>query len=40
MGYGDIGPVTNIEKVFVICMTLIICGVFGYTVSSIGEIFK
>lgn len=40
VGYGDIGPVTNLERVFVVIVALIICGVFGYTVSSIGEIFK
>jgi hypothetical protein len=28
------------ERVFVVVMTLIICGVFGYTISTIGEILK
>jgi hypothetical protein len=40
VGYGDLVPVTNQEKLFVIITALIICGVFGYSISSIGEIFK
>ena len=40
VGYGDIIPTTNIERIYVIMMALVICGVFGYTISSIGEILK
>lgn len=40
MGYGDIVPTTNIERIYVIMMALVICGVLGYTISSIGEILK
>lgn len=40
IGYGDINPVTNEEMVFVIVVGMIICGVFGYSISQIGEIFK
>lgn len=40
VGYGDIVPVTDNEKVFVIVMSLITSGVFGYTINSIGGIFK
>lgn len=40
VGYGDIAPNTNSEKVFVIIMSLITCGVFGYAINSIGAIFK
>ncbi|CAD8095929.1 unnamed protein product [Paramecium sonneborni] len=40
VGYGDIVPVTTVERVFVIIVTLLICGVFGYCLSNIGNIFK
>ena len=40
VGYGDIVPITNNEKIFVIIMALITSGVFGYTINSIGGIFK
>jgi hypothetical protein len=40
IGYGDVGPVTNPERVFVIFVALIICGVFGYSITSIGDIIK
>ncbi|KAL4438079.1 hypothetical protein ABPG74_016858 [Tetrahymena malaccensis] len=39
VGYGDITPVSLAEKVFVIFMVVYSCGVFGYVVSSIGNIF-
>jgi voltage-gated potassium channel Kch len=40
VGYGDITPQTDTERVFVVIVTLIICGVFGYTISNIGETFR
>lgn len=40
LGYGDIVPVTSGEKLFTICVTLISCFVFGYSVNSIGDILK
>lgn len=33
IGYGDITPVTIEEKLFVMGMTIIACGIFGYVVS-------
>ncbi|KAL4480491.1 hypothetical protein ABPG72_022246 [Tetrahymena utriculariae] len=39
VGYGDITPVSLQEKIFVIFMVVYSCGVFGYIVSSIGNIF-
>ncbi|EAR98948.2 cyclic nucleotide-binding domain protein (macronuclear) [Tetrahymena thermophila SB210] len=39
VGYGDITPISLEEKVFVIFMVAYSCGVFGYIVSSIGNIF-
>jgi hypothetical protein len=38
VGYGDIVPVNNIERVFVIAVTLVSCGVFAFSVNSIGNI--
>ncbi|CAK62923.1 unnamed protein product (macronuclear) [Paramecium tetraurelia] len=40
VGYGDIVPVTTFERIFVIIVTLLLCGVFGYSISNIGNIFK
>ncbi|KAM3138944.1 hypothetical protein pb186bvf_008957 [Paramecium bursaria] len=40
IGYGDIVPQTNLERFFVILIALVICGVFGYAISTIGEILK
>ena len=39
VGYGDIHPYTNEEKIYVIIMTLISCGIFAYAVNTIGNIF-
>ncbi|KAL4480490.1 hypothetical protein ABPG72_022245 [Tetrahymena utriculariae] len=39
VGYGDITPISLQEKIFVIFMVAYSCGVFGYIVSSIGNIF-
>ncbi len=33
VGYGDIIPKNTIEKIFVIFMTLLSCGVFAYCVN-------
>ncbi|CAD8111887.1 unnamed protein product [Paramecium sonneborni] len=40
VGYGDIVPQTSIEQLFVVIIAMIICGVFGYSISTIGEILK
>ena len=39
VGYGDITPKTSLEKIFVIFMTLISCGIFAFAVNTIGNIF-
>ena len=39
VGYGDIHPFTIFEKLYVILMTLISCGIFAYSVNTIGNIF-
>lgn len=36
VGYGDITPVTIPEKLYIMLMTLISCGVFAYVVNTIG----
>lgn len=38
VGYGEITPVTEIERLFNIIVMLIGCGVFGYTMNSIGTL--
>ena len=38
VGYGDIVPITNSEKIFTIIAMLIACGVFAYVVGSIEMI--
>jgi hypothetical protein len=38
VGYGDIVPITIFERIYVILVTLIACGVFAYSVNSIGFI--
>jgi len=40
VGFGDIVPTTIIEKLFVIIMTIIGCGTFGYALNTIGNIFQ
>ncbi|CAD8200402.1 unnamed protein product [Paramecium pentaurelia] len=40
IGYGDIVPQTDVERIYVIIMAMVICGLFGYTISSIGNILK
>jgi hypothetical protein len=40
VGYGDISPKNTTEKIYVIVMTLISCGVFAYAVNLIGGIFQ
>lgn len=37
VGYGDIAPITANERLFNIVSIIIACGVFAYTVGSIGE---
>jgi len=40
VGYGDIVPVSRLEKMYCILMTIISCGVFAYAVNAIGTIFN
>ena len=38
IGYGDSFPVSTNEKIFVIFMSLVACGVFGYVITTISSI--
>lgn len=38
IGFGDIVPTNVIENVVSIFTMIIACGVFGYTINSIGSI--
>ncbi|KAM3145530.1 hypothetical protein pb186bvf_002304 [Paramecium bursaria] len=40
VGYGDITPQSKYEQIFVIFVAFTLCGMLGYTVTSIGEIFR
>jgi len=39
VGYGDVVPVNNAERIYVIFMTLLSSGIFGYVVNTIGELY-
>ena len=39
VGYGDIRPVSELEILYVIIMTLLSTVSFAYTVNTIGTIF-
>ena len=34
VGYGDITPINNDEKIFGVFTMLLACGIFGYTVKK------
>ncbi|KAL4441405.1 hypothetical protein ABPG74_013700 [Tetrahymena malaccensis] len=40
IGYGDVVPVTIYEKIFVMGMTLVSCGVFAYSLNTISRIIS
>ncbi|KAL4507041.1 hypothetical protein ABPG72_001834 [Tetrahymena utriculariae] len=40
VGYGDITPVSIDEKIYVIFVSLVSCGIFGYSLNTIGYILK
>lgn len=40
VGYGDITPASQGELFLSIIHILIACGVFGYNVNELGEIFR
>lgn len=40
VGFGDITPVTNIEKIYIIIMTTLSSCIFAYIINIVGSIFK
>ena len=40
VGYGDIIAVTDVERLFAIIVMLMSCGVFAYSLNSMGSIFQ
>jgi len=38
VGYGDYSPKTHLERLIALIMVFICCGMFGYTINSIGSI--
>ncbi|EAS05442.2 cation channel family protein (macronuclear) [Tetrahymena thermophila SB210] len=40
VGFGDIAPINSYEKIYVIFMTIGTCGVFAYSINTIGRIFS
>jgi len=40
IGYGDVVPVSLTEKIFVMSMTFISCGVFAYSLNTISRIIS
>lgn len=40
IGFGDIHPVNSKERIFVIVMCLLACGVFAYSLNRIGDIIS
>ncbi|EAS02102.2 cation channel family protein (macronuclear) [Tetrahymena thermophila SB210] len=40
VGYGDITPKTNYEKIYVTVVISLSCGLFGYSINTIGSIFQ
>lgn len=39
IGYGDYSAKTEYEKMFMIVFMIVSCGIFGYTINSIGNQF-
>jgi hypothetical protein len=40
VGYGDIAPTNSHERIYVMVVTLVSCGVFAYAVNTVGAIFQ
>jgi len=40
VGYGDVFPINIYEKIYVMGMTLISCGLFAYCVNAVSSIFS
>ncbi len=40
VGYGDVTPQNSLERIYVMVVTIISCGVFAYAVNTVGSIFQ
>ncbi|KAL4479648.1 hypothetical protein ABPG72_004244 [Tetrahymena utriculariae] len=40
VGYGDITPISWYERIYVIIVIIFSCGLFGYSMNTIGSIFQ
>lgn len=40
VGYGDINAFTNVERVYAISVMLLSCGVFAYSLNSMGTVLQ
>jgi Ion transport protein/Cyclic nucleotide-binding domain len=40
VGYGDVGPVSGVERIFTCVAMLVACVLFGYTMNVIGDIIN
>jgi hypothetical protein len=40
VGYGDVVPVNPGEKIFAIFTMLLACGVFAYTMNTMGTVLS
>ena len=40
VGYGDIVPYNNLEKILCIFIMLIACGFYGYSLNTLGTIIN
>lgn len=38
IGYGDITPTTDFEKIYVMVILVLACGIFAYIVGYVGSI--
>ena len=40
VGYGDVLPITALEKIACVILMLISCGIFAYSMNTIGNILE
>lgn len=40
VGYGDVLPITAIEKTVCVILMLVSCGIFAYSMNTIGNILE
>ncbi len=40
IGYGDVTPYNTPERIYVIIITLIACGIFRYAINTVGAILQ